>query len=109
MVWSRRKGGAAAGRGASGVLDWDSNAGCVIDGWNREEVTYAAPPVPGVYRVLVDAPSLCDQPVAYYSVTVARRGEPAPRAIVSGQSLPSDTRGDHGAQSGTLAIELRLP
>lgn len=109
VVWSRRKGGAAATRAGGGVLDWDSNAGCVIDGWNREVVTYAAPPAAGVYRVLVDAPSLCGQPVAYYSVTVTRRGEAEPRAVVSGYSLPSDTRGEHGAQSGTLAVEFRLP
>lgn len=108
VVWSRRKGGAATG-GSRGVLDWDSNAGCVPDGWNREAVSYALPPPPGVYRVLVDTPSLCGQSTAYYSVRVTARGAVVPLAEALGQSLPSDTRGEHGAEAGTLALELRLP
>lgn len=108
VVWSRRKGGAATG-GSHGVLDWDSNAGCLPDGWNREEVSYALPPPPGVYRVLVDTPSLCGQSTAYFSVRVTARGEAAPLSEAHGQSLPSDTRGEHGAEAGTLALELRLP
>ncbi len=106
VVWSRRKGGTGAAV-TSGVLDWDSNGGCVLDGWNRETVTYATPPRPGTYRVLVDTPSLCGQPTAYYSVAIYRRGKPISGA--AGQSLPSDTRGEHGALSGTLALELRWP
>lgn len=108
VVWSRRKGGTAAGS-ASGVLSWDSNAGCVPDGWNRETVSYASPPAAGRYRILVDVPSLCGQPSAYYAVAVYRHGEATPSLQGQGLALPSDTRGDHGAGAGRLVLELTLP
>lgn len=109
VIWSRRKAG-APGAGV-GVLDLDSNQACVLDGRQREQVSYAQPP-PGRYRVLVDTFSLCGQATAYWSVEVYQggaSGSGARLAAASGQSLPSDTRGDHGALSGVLALELALP
>ena len=107
VVWSRHKAG-AAGMG-SGVLDFDSNAACVLDGQQREQVRYLQPPPSGRYRVRVDTFSLCQQATAYWSLAVYRMGHEAPLFITRGQSLASDTRGPHGADSGVLALELDLP
>lgn len=107
IVWSRRKSG-ASGAGI-GVLELDSNAACVIDGWQREQVVYQRPPPPGRYRVRVDTFSLCGQATAYWSVEAYRSGAAQPIARASGQSLATDTRGSHGAQAGVQALELSFP
>ncbi len=107
IIWSRRKSG-AAGKGV-GVLDLDSNAACVLDGRQREQVIYSLPPPPGRYRVLVDTFSLCGQAAAYWFVDVYRSGAAQPKKSASGQSLASDTRGSHGAQAGVQALEFSFP
>lgn len=107
VIWSRRKSGAAAS--GVGVLELDSNAACVLDGRQREQVVYAHPPPPGRYRVLVDTFSLCGQAAAYWFVDVYRSGAAPPIASASGQSLATDTRGSHGAQAGVQALEFSLP
>ena len=107
VIWSRRKSG-ASGSGV-GVLDLDSNAACVLDGRQREQVLYARPPPPGRYRVLVDTFSLCGQAEAYWFVDVYRSGAALPIQSASGQSLATDTRGSHGAQAGVQALEFSLP
>lgn len=107
VVWSRHK--ASAASFGLGILDFDSNAGCVLDGQQREQVRYPQVPVAGRYRVRVSTYSLCRQATAYWSVEAYRLGQAAPLAIARGQSLPSDTRAGQGAESGTLALELDLP
>lgn len=106
VIWSRRKAG-ALGTG-TGVLDLDSNQACLLDGRQREQVSYAGPPPPGRYRIRVDTFALCGQAAAYWFVEVYHdRGKRL--AAASGQSLPSDTRGSHGALAGVLALELAIP
>lgn len=111
VIWSRRKVGAASGGVGVGVgvLDLDSNQACVLDGRQREQVVYERPPPAGRYRVRVDTFSLCKEATAYWFVEAYREGGAPPIATVRGQSLPSDTRGPHGAGSGVLALELSLP
>lgn len=106
VIWSRRK-AAAPGAGV-GVLDLDSNQACLLDGRQREQVSYPRPPPPGRYRVLVDTFALCGQATAYWFVEVYG-GSGQLLAAASGQSLPSDTRGSHGSLAGVLALELSSP
>ncbi|MBL9006185.1 MAG: hypothetical protein JNJ46_18170 [Myxococcales bacterium] len=107
VVWSRHK--ASTASPGLGILDLDSNAGCVLDGQQREQVRYPQPPAAGRYRIRVSTYSLCRQATAYWSVEAYRFGQAAPLAIARGQSLPSDTRTGQGAESGILALELDLP
>lgn len=97
----------AASLSRAGYLDVDSNAHCVIDGRQTEQVIYKQTPQPGRYRVRVDTFSLCGQVSAYWDVQVLQAGKLIGQA--TGQSLPSDTRGEHGAQSGVIALEVVIP
>jgi hypothetical protein len=90
-----------------GMLDFDSNAACVIDGLRAEHVTWKSAPPAGHYVVRVDTFSLCAAPDAYWTVAVALAGEPLARA--SGVSLPSDTRFAHDRGAGVVAAEFDVP
>ncbi|HEY8086717.1 MAG TPA: hypothetical protein VIF09_02700 [Polyangiaceae bacterium] len=87
-----------------GILDFDSNAHCVIDGVRREHVVWTQPPPTGHYVVRVDASSLCGQPFAHWSVVAYLAGQALAQA--RGTALDADTRGDHGRGAGITAVEL---
>ncbi len=56
-----------------GVLDRDSNAGCVSDGYRMEDVVWdgdAGAPEPGLYAVRVDMFSACGVPSADFTFTL---------------------------------------
>jgi hypothetical protein len=93
--------------GSYGYIDYDSNAGCVIDGLRREDVIYPDPPPPGTYTVRVDAPSLCGQPDANWNVVAVLEGSEVAHA--SGIALDADTWGNHGVGSGVLALQFTVP
>jgi hypothetical protein len=90
-----------------GVLDFDSNQSCVIDGLRRETVSWTAAPPSGRYQALVDTPSLCTAATAHWKLQAQMNG--APLASVEGQSTPFDTRGFHARGAGLLALELDVP
>jgi hypothetical protein len=91
-----------------GILDVDSNAGCVIDGRRRESAIWRAPPPPGRYRVSVDVASTCGHPVAAFTITARRAG--ALIGSAAGLVYPDDAR-DNRASGGTalFALELDVP
>jgi hypothetical protein len=89
-----------------GVLDFDSNKGCVIDGQRRENVVWEQEPPAGHYLVRVDPSSLCGEPEARWWVEVRWRGAVVRRA--SGLFVPEDTRFPHGEGAGVLALELDI-
>jgi hypothetical protein len=62
---------------ANGVLDRDSNANCVIDEIDREDIVWQTEPPRGTYQVWVDMFSACHQPAASFSVALWR-SEPRP-------------------------------
>lgn len=109
FIFARRKvnGASSAPLGRDGYLDVDSNAQCVIDGKQVEQVIYKQTPQAGRYRIRVDTFSLCEQATAFWQVQVLQAGQQLAEA--KGQSLASDTRSDHGAQSGTLALDVVIP
>ena len=92
---------------AGGILDFDSNAGCVIDGRRQENVVWQSPPPVGAYRVRVDTASLCGAPAARWQARVLLGG--APIAASQGVSLPSDTRFSKGPGSGVEALTFDVP
>jgi hypothetical protein len=90
-----------------GLLDVDSNAGCVPDGRRAEHVVWSVPPPSGHYVVRVDTPSLCDEPAAYWHAEAFLRG--ASIGGAEGTSTPNDTRFSHDRGAGVLAFEFDVP
>jgi len=99
--------GSASDGGNYGYLDIDSNHNCVIDGRRKESVTWVGPPPSGRYTVRVDAPSLCGQVNAHYSVRAILLGSILGEA--SGLALDSDTWGPHDRGAGTLVLTFQVP
>jgi hypothetical protein len=92
---------------SGGILDFDSNAHCIIDGLRREHVTWTETPPSGHYVARVDVFSMCGQPIAHFSVVAYVGGQVVAQA--RGISLPSDTRGDHGRGAGLTALAFDVP
>jgi hypothetical protein len=61
--------GVAANK-ANGVLDRDSNANCVIDDIDREDLVWQSTPATGQYQVWLDLFSACGQPAVTFSVSL---------------------------------------
>ncbi len=89
------------------LLDFDSNASCVIDGRRRENVIWKEAAPKGTFLVRVDTPSLCDAAAARWTAEVYREGERIARA--QGQSTDTDTRAPHDRGAGVLALTFEVP
>jgi len=90
-----------------GILDFDSNASCQIDGRRQEDVTWKAMPPSGHYLVRVDGFSMCAAPWAHWTVEVTYQEQLI--ASARGESTEIDTRLPHGAGAGVLAAEFDIP
>jgi hypothetical protein len=98
-------GGADSIPPGTGVLDRDSNAGCIIDGIRQEDVIFADRPTPGTYLVRVDMFDACQTPGANFVVEVYVRG-----ALVlsrAGRLLDIDADGG-GPGAGLFVAELKF-
>ncbi len=100
-------GGNEIGSKTASLLDFDSNAGCSIDGRDMENAVWAAAPSSGTHTVRVDTFSLCGEAAARWQVRVLRDGVEIGRA--QGQSLPTDTAFSHGPGAGVLALQFQIP
>lgn len=89
-----------------GLLDFDSNANCLVDGRRMESVAWAAPPL-GHYLVRVGNFSLCGVTSAYWNVRAIVDGSPALHS--TGVATTADARFFKGAGSGVLALEFDWP
>jgi uncharacterized protein YfaP (DUF2135 family) len=92
---------------AGALLDFDSNADCVIDGRRQENVVWKNAPPPGHYLVRVDTFSLCRESFANWTVDVRANGALIARA--TGESLPTDEETPHDRGAGVLAVAFDLP
>jgi hypothetical protein len=90
-----------------GLLDADSNAQCVIDGRDAENVVWSKSAPAGHYVVRVDTPSLCDAASARWRVEVTLQG--ATVATAEGNSTAASTRGPHDRGAGVTALEFDVP
>ncbi len=90
-----------------GVLDFDSNEGCVLDGRRAENVVWNDPPPPGHYVVRVDTFSLCGEPAARWKLQAFLRGTRIGAA--EGISTDAETRWAHDRGAGILALEFDVP
>ena len=89
------------------LLDIDSNAQCVIDGRNQENVVWKLAPASGHYIVRVDAASLCGLPDSDWRVDQLVDG--AVMHTARGEAIDADTRGEHDAGAGRTALEFDVP
>ena len=90
-----------------GILDFDSNSQCQIDGRRQEDVTYAMRVPSGHYLVRVETFSLCAAADANWTVDVISQGNAIAHA--RGESTDADVRLAHGAGAGTKAVEFDIP
>jgi hypothetical protein len=89
-----------------GVLDFDSNANCLIDGRRLENISWGTPPA-GHYLVRVDAFSLCAAATAHWHVYVLR--DSAVWRQSEGVATGADARFAKGRGNGVLALEFDWP
>jgi hypothetical protein len=92
---------------AGGILDFDSNSQCVLDGRRLEDVVWTETPPSGHYIVRVDTFSLCAEVGASWTVAVKLHDQEIAR--VHGQSRDADVRGVHAQGSGLQALEFDVP
>jgi hypothetical protein len=93
--------------GADGVLDFDSNEGCQIDGLDRENVVWTGQPAAGHYIVRVDAFSLCGQTsAAWHAIAYTPEGA---KGEASGVLTGAATREAPTAGAGLTAFEFDYP
>lgn len=92
---------------SGGILDFDSNSNCMIDGRREENVYFTVAPPPGHYIARVDAFSLCGEPQADWKLTATLMG--APLGAAHGTAHDSDTALPHVQGAGVTALELDVP
>ena len=90
-----------------GILDFDSNAACVIDGRRKENVIWKKTAPSGHYVVKVDTFSLCNEVSAHWNVEARVDGATIGKA--AGTSFDSDTQFSHDRGAGLLALEFDVP
>ena len=89
----------------TGVLDRDSNAACVNDGYRQEDVVWPDIPLHGIYLVRVDMFDACHEPAANYLLSVYANG--ALRLTRAGRLIDLDADGG-GPGAGLFVVELTL-
>lgn len=92
---------------SGGVLDFDSNSQCLIDGRRLEDVYWQQTPPSGHYVVRVDTYALCGELGANWSVVARLQGNELAR--VHGVSHDSDVRFAHEQGGGLVAMEFDVP
>ena len=90
-----------------GMLDFDSNAACVIDGRCNENVVWSAAPPAGGYLARVDTFSLCGNSAARWTVEAFLNGVSLGRA--EGEAVASDQRFTKGKGGGLAALAFTVP
>jgi hypothetical protein len=90
-----------------GTLDYDSNAGCQIDGRNLENVIWKGPPPAGHYVVRVAAASLCGLTSAAWHAYASASG--VSKGAASGVLTDAAARSSAEAGSGVTAFEFDYP
>jgi hypothetical protein len=90
-----------------GVLDVDSNAGCVQDSRREENVAWTVPPPSGTYEVRVATASMCSADVAHWALEVFLEG----RGLLTtqGTALGAHTRLGAGRGAGVHAASFTVP
>lgn len=98
---------------AGGIVQFDSNGRCVIDGAREETIVWKSKVPAGTYTVRADAFSMCGQSAARWKLEVERRTDATKTgeiiATASGALFPSDTRFPHTDGAGAFATTFTIP
>jgi hypothetical protein len=92
---------------AGGILDFDSNSSCNIDGRRLENIYWTQSPPSGHYIARVDTYSLCAANQADWQLDVTVAGKAVGRAFGTGRD--SDAALPHGAMAGVTAFSFDVP
>jgi hypothetical protein len=92
---------------SGGILDFDSNANCNIDGRRAENIYWTVAPPSGHYIARVDTYSLCGTPQANWQLAVDINGTSLGRAYGAGRD--GDAALTHGRGAGVTALEFDIP
>jgi hypothetical protein len=92
---------------SGGILDFDSNANCNIDGRRAENIFWTVAPPSGHYIARVDTYSLCGTPQANWQLAVDINGTSLGRAYGAGRD--GDAALTHGRGAGVTALEFDIP
>jgi hypothetical protein len=92
---------------AGGILLFDSNSQCVLDGQREEDAVWTRTPPSGHYVVRVDTFSLCGQPGANWRLEARLNGTVIGSS--TGSSVDADTRLPHEKGAGLLALQFDVP
>jgi hypothetical protein len=93
---------------SGGLLDFDSNSNCVIDGRRQEDVIWAMTPPSGHYIARVDTASLCSESIAVWSVAATLNGT----VVAASTGFGRDTDAalySHEQGAGVLALQFDVP
>jgi hypothetical protein len=102
--------GPAVNPAIDGVIDRDSNRGCVIDGFRREDAVFQSHPRNGQYLVYVNMFAACGQPAARFEVTLSlaeKHGDHyalVPALTAGGELVAQDQNG--GAALGLFVTQF---
>jgi hypothetical protein len=92
---------------AGGILDFDSNTQCVLDGRREEHVFWTQAPPSGTYQARVDLFSLCGQAAAHWTMVATLGDQVLGKA--EGTLGEDATKTAHDAAAGTLALTFTVP
>lgn len=92
---------------SGGILDYDSNANCVIDGRRVENIYWTVTPPSGHYIARVDTWSMCGEAQANWKLAATLGDQNL--GIASGYSRDSDAALPHGVGAGVKALEFDIP
>jgi len=90
-----------------GLLDFDSNAACTMDGRCNENVVWSASPPAGNYLARVNTFSLCGNSAARWTIAAFLNGVSLGRA--EGEAIAADQRFAKGKGSGLAALSFTIP
>ncbi|HEY3496287.1 MAG TPA: hypothetical protein VGK73_16420, partial [Polyangiaceae bacterium] len=97
-----------------GNIDRDSNADCVIDGVNRENLVFAEQPPPGVYGVYVDLYEACGRSAVRFTASLTQRVEgPEPDTFQQVETFNqsgqlASAQADGGGRIGLFVTEFTV-
>jgi hypothetical protein len=97
---------------AGGIVQFDSNGRCVIDGAREETIVWKTVVPTGTFTVRADAFSMCGQVAANWKLQVEQRTDPKVTgtilATASGTLYPRDTAFPHVDGSGAFATTFTI-
>ena len=98
----------AAADAVAGSLDFDSNAGCVIDGRRQENIIYTQGPPSRPSTPFASTPSRCAVRSTRSGGVSATLADGTPLGYAQWEATDTDTRGNHVAGAGPAGVHVYI-